>query len=78
MLAIFRYASVMSIVGVFAGFLVIVALVLADRAAQPYLLFAVLTMLAIEFNHLANIKRLLAGTEPKLGQGGQRRDPTSA
>lgn len=77
-LAIFRYASLMSIVGVFVGFLVIVALVLADRAAQPYLLFAVLTMLAIEFNHVANIKRLLAGTEPKLGQGGQRRDPTSA
>jgi acyl phosphate:glycerol-3-phosphate acyltransferase len=77
-LAIFRYASVMSIVGVFVGFLVIVALVLADRAAQPYLLFASLTMLAIEFNHVANIKRLLAGTEPKLGQGGQRRDPTGA
>jgi glycerol-3-phosphate acyltransferase PlsY len=78
-LAIFRYASVMSIVGVFVGFLVIVALVLADRAPQPYLLFASLTMLAIEFNHVANIKRLLAGTEPKLGQkGGQRRDPTGA
>lgn len=77
-LAVFRYASVMSIVGVFAGFLAIVVLVLVDRAAQPYLLFAVLTMLAVEFNHLANIKRLIAGTEPKLGQGGQRRDPSGA
>ena len=77
-LAVFRYASVMSIVGVFAGFLAIVVLVLADRTAQPYLLFAVLTMLAVEFNHIANIKRLIAGTEPKLGQGGQRRDPSGA
>lgn len=77
-LAIFRYASLMSVVGVFVGFLVIVGLVAADRAATPYLLFALLTMLAVEFNHIANIKRLLAGTEPKLGQGGQRRDPSSA
>ena len=77
-LALFRYASVMSIVGVFAGFLAIVGLVLADQAAQPYLLFGLLTMLAVELNHLGNIKRLLAGTEPKIGQGGQRRDPTGA
>lgn len=77
-LAIFRYASVMSIVGVFAGFVVLVVLVIVGRAAQPYLLFGALTMLAVEFNHLANIKRLLAGTEPKLGQGGQRRDPSGA
>jgi glycerol-3-phosphate acyltransferase PlsY len=77
-LAIFRYASVMSIVGVFAGFVAIVVLVIVDQAARPYLLFGVLTMLAIEFNHIANIKRLLAGTEPKIGQGGQRRDPTGA
>ena len=77
-LALFRYASVMSIVGVFAGFLAIVGLVLADRAAQPYLLFALITMLAVELNHLSNIKRLLAGTEPKIGQGGQRRDATGA
>ena len=77
-LALFRYASVMSIVGVFAGFLAIVVLVLADRTAQPYLLFAVLTMLAVELNHLSNIKRLLAGTEPKIGKGGQRRDTAGA
>ena len=77
-LALFRYASVMSIVGVFAGFLAIVGLVLADQTAQPYLLFGLLTMLAVELNHLGNIKRLLAGTEPKIGQGGQRRDPTGA
>jgi glycerol-3-phosphate acyltransferase PlsY len=77
-LALFRYASVMSIVGVFAGFLTIIGLVLANQTAQPYLLFGLLTMLAVELNHLSNIKRLLAGTEPKIGEGGQRRDPTGA
>jgi acyl phosphate:glycerol-3-phosphate acyltransferase len=77
-LAIFRYVSAMSIVGTFAGFIAIVVLVVADRAAQPYLLFGLITMLAIELNHLGNIKRLLAGTEPKIGKGGQRRDTAGA
>jgi glycerol-3-phosphate acyltransferase PlsY len=77
-LYVFRYASVMSIVGVFAGFVAVVVLVAMDLAAAEYLLFGTLTMLAVEFNHVANIKRLIAGTEPKLGQGGQRRDATSA
>jgi glycerol-3-phosphate acyltransferase PlsY len=77
-LYVFRYASVMSIVGVFAGFVALVVLVAMDLAAAEYLLFGTLTMLAVEFNHLANIRRLIAGTEPKLGQGGQRRDATSA
>lgn len=73
-LAVFRYASIMSIAGVFVGFLVTVVLVLADMAADPYLLFALLTMLIVELNHVGNIKRILAGTEPKLGQGGGRRN----
>jgi hypothetical protein len=29
--------------------------------------------LSVELNHLANLRRLLAGTEPKLGQGGAPR-----
>ena len=73
-LVIFRYASVMSIVGVFVGFLAIVALVLEDMIPQPYLIFAMLTMVAVELTHVGNIKRLLAGTEPKLKQGSGRRD----
>ncbi len=77
-LAAFRYASLMSIVGVLVGCLTIVGLVIVDRAAQPYLVFALLTTFAVELNHLGNIRRLIAGTEPKLGQGGQRRDPSGA
>ncbi len=77
-LAIWRYASLMSVVGVFIGFVVLVGLVFAGRAAPEYLLFGVLTMLAVELNHIGNIRRLLAGTEPKLGQGGSQRPPASA
>ena len=76
-LAVFRYASLMSVVGVFVGFVAVVALVATERLASAYLVFAILTMLAVEVSHLDNIRRLLAGTEPKLGQGGDRR-PTGA
>ncbi len=76
-LAIFRYASLMSVIGVFVGFLAVVGLVYLERLAAPYLVFALLTMLAVEISHVGNIRRLLAGTEPKLGQGGGQR-PTGA
>ena len=74
-LYLFRYASLMSVIGVFAGFVVVIALVLAGNLAGPYAAFAVFAMLAIEISHRSNIRRLLAGTEPKLGQGGTRRAP---
>ncbi|TAK76968.1 MAG: glycerol-3-phosphate 1-O-acyltransferase [Dehalococcoidia bacterium] len=72
-LYLFRYASLMSVVGVFVGFVVVILLVATHRLAGPYAVFAVFTMLAVEVSHRGNIRRLLAGTEPKLGQGGARR-----
>jgi acyl phosphate:glycerol-3-phosphate acyltransferase len=73
-LAIFRYASLMSVVGVFAGFVVVLVLVLTGHLHVMYLLlFAIPTMLLVEISHIGNIRRLIAGTEPKLGQGGDRR-----
>jgi glycerol-3-phosphate acyltransferase PlsY len=77
-LAVWRYASLMSVVGVFIGFVVLVGLVVRGWLAPEYLLFGLLTMLAVEMNHIGNIRRLLAGTEPKLGQGGAPRPPASA
>jgi len=74
-LYLFRYASLMSVVGVFAGFVVVIALVIEGSLASPYAVFAIGTALAVEISHRGNIKRLLAGTEPKLGQGGTRRAP---
>jgi glycerol-3-phosphate acyltransferase PlsY len=76
-LAIWRYASLMSVIGVAAGLVVLIGLVWAGALAAEYLLFGVLTALAVEANHIGNIRRLLAGTEPKLGQGGVPRPPAS-
>ena len=76
-LAIFRYASLMSVIGVFVGFLAILLLVGMKRLEAEYLAFALLTMLAVEISHVGNIRRLIAGTEPKLGQGGSHH-PTGA
>lgn len=77
-LYLFRYASLMSVVGVFVGFVVVVVLVIEGNLAGPYAAFAVFTMLAVEISHRGNIRRLLAGTEPKLGQGGTRRAPEAS
>ncbi|MSP22929.1 MAG: glycerol-3-phosphate 1-O-acyltransferase [Dehalococcoidia bacterium] len=74
-LAATRYVSLMSVLGVAAGFVVLVGLVAMDELHPAYLLFGVLAFACVELNHLGNIRRLLAGTEPKLGHGGGRRAP---
>jgi len=63
-LAISRIVSLSSIAGAVAvsGFMVIMAQPL------PYLLFAIAGGLYVIWRHQANIQRLLAGTEPQLGQ----------
>ena len=70
-----RYVSLMSVTGVFVGFIVFTALIAVDQLPMPYLVFGLIATLAVEINHLGNIQRLLAGTEPKLGQGGAPRSP---
>lgn len=73
-LAAFRYASLMSVTGVAGGCLAIALLAAAGWLNPVYLLlFALPTMTVVEVSHLENIRRLLRGTEPKLGQGGGRR-----
>ncbi|MDA1061700.1 MAG: glycerol-3-phosphate acyltransferase [Chloroflexi bacterium] len=72
-LAATRYVSVMSIAGTAAGFIAIVVLVIGGWLAPQYLLFGAAVALSIELSHLPNMRRLLRGVEPKLGQGGTRR-----
>jgi len=65
-----RYVSVMSVVGV-----PICAALLAVAAALGwtewiYVVFALFATVLVEYKHIPNIQRLLAGTEPKIGQGG--------
>lgn len=73
LLATTRYVSLTSMAATAAGFVAILALVLADRLPEPYLLFAIAAAAAVELSHLGNLRRLLAGTEPKLGRGGSPR-----
>lgn len=73
-----RYVSLMSVVGVFAGFVILVWMVTQHLVEEAYLLFGVLAFLSIELNHVENMRRLIAGTEPKLGRGGVRRVQTDA
>lgn len=73
-LAVWRYASLMSVTGVFAGVVTIGVMAAAGWLHPAYLLlFAIPAATLVELSHIGNIRRLLAGTEPKLGQGGERR-----
>ena len=69
-LAITRYVSVMSMTATAVAFVLIVISVATGWLAPHYLLFGAAATLAIELNHLPNVRRLLRGVEPKLGQGG--------
>ena len=72
-LLVTRYVSVMSVTSVFGGFLLLIALVVAGFSHPEYLLFGVFVTLSVELHHISNIRRLIAGTEPKIGEGGARR-----
>jgi glycerol-3-phosphate acyltransferase PlsY len=73
--AISRYMSVMSISGSIITAVTLV--VLAALGLQPWA-YAVYGLLAgglVVVMHRANLERLLAGREPKIGHGGVRRSP---
>ncbi len=77
-LATTRYVSLMSITAMLAGFVTLVVFVVMGWTPVEYLLFGVVVTLSVELNHVGNLKRLLSGTEPKIGQGGIRRTPGRA
>ncbi len=68
-----RIMSVMSIS--MSPLLAIVFVILAALGVSPwaYAAYAVPTAVLIVWKHRGNIQRLLAGTEPKIGHGGERR-----
>ena len=68
-----RYMSVMSISGAVLATVVLVALAAADLLPAAYAVYAGLTGALVIVLHRENIQRLLAGTEPKIGRGGERR-----
>ncbi|HXK34041.1 MAG TPA: glycerol-3-phosphate 1-O-acyltransferase PlsY, partial [Dehalococcoidia bacterium] len=74
-----RIMSVLSITMAPLLAAVFVALAIVDVSPPAYAFYAVPAAAIILYRHSANIRRLLDGTEPKIGQGGERRaDAASA
>ncbi len=69
-LAITRIASVMSLVGGIAAVGVTGGLALAGRLDDIVAWYALGAVAFLYYMHIPNIRRLIAGDEPKLGQGG--------
>lgn len=63
-IAITRIVSISSI----AAAVGLMGLMLAFRLPLPYLLFSIIAGGYVIFRHRTNIQRILAGTEPKIGQ----------
>ncbi|TAD77793.1 MAG: glycerol-3-phosphate 1-O-acyltransferase [Oscillatoriales cyanobacterium] len=72
-LAIWRYVSLGSIVGA----IMVSVLMLSLQNPLPYCLFGLAITVFVIARHKSNIKRLLAGAEPKFGQKVQIPDPVS-
>ena len=67
-----RYVSVMSVVGVPVCAALIAVCAALGWTEWWYVAFALFATVLVEYKHIPNIQRLLAGTEPKIGQGGSR------
>ncbi len=63
-----RYVSLMSVLGTVVTALIIFALAATDRVPDAYAVYAVIAVALILWQHRPNISRLIAGTEPKLGE----------
>jgi glycerol-3-phosphate acyltransferase PlsY len=67
-----RVMSLMSIIAAPLAGLAIVGAWWAGWTDGAYALYAVAVVALIEYMHIPNIRRLLAGTEPRIGSGGDR------
>jgi glycerol-3-phosphate acyltransferase PlsY len=68
-----RYMSLVSVTGVLAGAVILIVRALTDAVPMEYIAFGVVVATMVEVSHIDNVRRLIAGEEPKLGQGGTRR-----
>jgi glycerol-3-phosphate acyltransferase PlsY len=68
-----RIMSLMSITMPPVLALLFVVLALMDISPPAYAVYGVIAATLIVWKHRPNIERLLAGTEPKIGRGGQKR-----
>jgi glycerol-3-phosphate acyltransferase PlsY len=66
------YVSFMSVVGTPISALVIGVLAIVGVEPAEHVIYAAFAVIIVEYTHIPNIRRLLAGTEPKIGRGGDR------
>ena len=73
LIALTRYVSLASITGSLSAVVAMAVFMGMDRVPWEYLVYIVVVVALIIFQHRDNISRLLSGTESKLGQKGERR-----
>jgi glycerol-3-phosphate acyltransferase PlsY len=71
-----RYVSLASIVGSVSAVVAMAVFLGLDRVPWQYLVYIVVVVALIIYQHRDNISRLLSGTESKLGQKGEKRQAT--
>ncbi len=76
LIALTRYVSLGSIMGSLSAVVAMAVFMGMDRVPWEYLVYIVVVVALIIFQHRDNISRLLSGTESKLGQKGERRQAT--
>lgn len=67
-----RIVSLMSVVGVPLSSLLVVVAAAKFGQPWPFAFYCLFATILVEYKHIPNIQRLLAGTEPRIGQGGNR------
>jgi glycerol-3-phosphate acyltransferase PlsY len=67
-----RYVSLMSILGTALVALMMVAAAIVGWTPVAAMVFTLVAVGLIEYMHIPNMRRLLAGTEPRIGRGGDR------
>jgi glycerol-3-phosphate acyltransferase PlsY len=73
--ALSRYVSLGSMLGGVSAAAIMAVFAAAGRGPWTYVIYAGIAAAVIVLQHRANIARLLAGTESKVGQKGERRQP---
>ncbi|MCE2463573.1 MAG: glycerol-3-phosphate acyltransferase, partial [Dehalococcoidia bacterium] len=67
-----RYLSLGSVLSVLVAFLALLSIALLDHAPKTYLYYTGIGGAIIIWQHRDNIRRLIRGTERKLGQRADR------
>jgi glycerol-3-phosphate acyltransferase PlsY len=67
-IVITKYVSLASIIGASCSIWISIPLVILNKLWMEYLIFAIIGSCIIIFRHRENIKRLIAGTERRMGQ----------